>query len=168
MGRSKPFSLILKGSVLVASLLIIPLTGHAVTVSIGGTNYDIVTLVGTYGTFQGKFNNTDMPWFGSQVLAESFAVAVGPSLDQPNINWFSDSPLFAFDDTYIDSPGTSFETRWIFSMQYTGDSSFPARFNENTQTDTMSYAVVAPEPSSGALLLLGSGLLLWFRKRAAN
>ena len=121
-------------------------SGEAVTISVNSNSYDVTFISGSYDANAALFNSTAMPWFGNSSLAESFASASASALDQTGWHPFSDSPLFAYDDTYIDSPGEPWETRWIFSQQFapafTGDPANPVRWNENTNSQNQNYAVL--------------------------
>jgi hypothetical protein len=149
--------------------------GEAVTISVNSASYDVTFISGTYDANAALFNSAAMPWFGNSSLAESFALAAASALDQTGWHPFSDSPLFAFDDTYIDSPGEPWETRWIFSQQFapafTGDPANPVRWNENTNSQSQNYAVLTsavPEPTAFSLFVAGGAFLLGFRRRAVN
>ena len=148
--------------------------GKAVTVSVNSTSYDLTFLSGTYDANAALFNATAMPWFGNSTLAESFASAAASALDQTGWHPFSNSPLFAYDDTYVSDPGEAWETRWIFSQQFVPDDGFNGayvRFNENVSDESQNYAVLTsavPEPSAFFLFLAGGTLVLGFRRRAGN
>ena len=77
-------------------------SGEAVTISVNSNSYDVTFISGSYDANAALFNSTAMPWFGNSSLAESFASASASALDQTGWHPFSDSPLFAYDDTYID------------------------------------------------------------------
>ena len=64
---------------------------QAVVVNVGGQDWDVTTFTGSYNTNpdnQTKFGLLTaggvMPWWNDSSLAESFATAVGSSLDAPN------------------------------------------------------------------------------------
>jgi hypothetical protein len=171
---------ILKSSVFFRLLAVVALvqisvrSGEAVTISVNSNSYDVTFISGSYDANAALFNSTAMPWFGNSSLAESFASASASALDQTGWHPFSDSPLFAYDDTYVDGLGQPWETRWIFSQQFVPDDGFNGayvRFNENVSGESQNYAVLTsavPEPSAFFLFLAGGTLLLGFRRRAAN
>jgi hypothetical protein len=57
---------------------------EAFQVNVSGSSYDVTTFTGDYNSNTSKFNITDMPWFGDQSMADSFASAVGAALGFPN------------------------------------------------------------------------------------
>jgi hypothetical protein len=83
---------------------------HAVPVVVNGTTYDVTTFTGSYNSNSSRFTTNEMPWFGSQSLAQQFATAVGIQLGKPNLG--SGGPYFAF------SIGTDPEGRPQVSASY--------------------------------------------------
>lgn len=59
--------------------------GHAsaVIVNVGGTDYDVSTFEGSYDNNVSRFTTTEMPWWGNQSLAQTFATEVGTQLGLP-------------------------------------------------------------------------------------
>lgn len=148
--------------------------GEAVTISVNSASYDVSFISGTYDANAALFNTTAMPWFGDSALAESFASATANALDQSGWHPFSDSPLFAFDDSYVSDPGEPWATRWIFSQQFVPDDGFNGayvRWNENTQDQPQNYVVLTsavPEPSAFSLVLAAGGLVAALRRRTTT
>ena len=148
--------------------------GEAVTISVNSASYDVTFISGTYDANAALFNTTAMPWFGDSALADSFASAVAGTLDQSGWHPFSSSPLFAYDDSYIDGLGEPWETRWIFSQQHVPDDGFNdayVRFNENVSGESQNYAVLTsavPEPSALSLVLAAGGLVAVLRRRTTS
>ena len=171
--------------VFMALMQILVRNGEAVTISVNSASYDVTFISGTYDANASLFNAAAMPWFGNSTLAESFALAAASTLDQTGWHPFSDSPLFAYDDSYVenqysyDDDGNPVsiisQTRWIFSQQFapafTGDPTNPVRWNENTNSQSQNYAVLTsavPEPTAFSLFVAGGAFLLGFRRRAVN
>ena len=76
-----------------------------VSVTVGGTQYNITYFQGDYNSNIAKFetpaNNGLMPWWGSESLATLFSDALGFQLGTPNPPPPSDyGPLFAFATKY--------------------------------------------------------------------
>jgi hypothetical protein len=63
---------------------------QAYVVDVGGVQYDVTTFSGSYNSNIGNFalpaNGGVMPWWGSQSLANEFALAVGDNLGYPQLN----------------------------------------------------------------------------------
>jgi hypothetical protein len=73
----------------------------ALTLNVGGNNYDVTTFTGSYNDNASKFNipalNGTMPWWGNRDLALSFASALNTKLGTPNMAaGLVNSPYFAF------------------------------------------------------------------------
>jgi hypothetical protein len=88
--------------------------GHAnaFVVNVGGQEYDVTTFTGSYNDdplkFETKANGGEMPWWGSESLAQSFATAVRgglgtPNSDPPIIN--AGGPFFAFSRNFASTNG---------------------------------------------------------------
>lgn len=87
----------------VAGLALTGGQAKALTVSVGGFDYDVTTFTGTYKDNVSKFetpaNGGVMPWWGDSGLASSFASAVWDSLGLiPNNGYqpVAAAPLFAY------------------------------------------------------------------------
>jgi hypothetical protein len=95
------------GAALGAVVAGLALTGgqaKALTVSVGGFDYDVTTFTGSYNDNVSKFNTLNnggsMPWFGNELLAGEFAFALGGQFGIPNGDNGSQSgsgPLFAWE-----------------------------------------------------------------------
>jgi hypothetical protein len=59
-----------------------PNSASAVTIELGGTNYEITTISGTFDDNQSSLEM--QPWWGSQTVAEEAAGLVGTELGTPN------------------------------------------------------------------------------------
>ena len=126
---------------------------RAITVSVGGLDYDVTTFTGSYNDNVSKFatsaNGGVMPWFGWPLetgnLARSFAVAVGNSFGAMNLTDFPNSlggygvgPFFAYS---VDS---------IHARAYP-DSSLHAFVLGNSQVHTWAQAtLIGPTGGAGA------------------
>ncbi|MEO0378659.1 MAG: VPLPA-CTERM sorting domain-containing protein [Pseudomonadota bacterium] len=70
-------------------------TAFATTVSVGGTDYDVSTIMGSFTDNQTLLES--QPWAGDSTLAVQFVFAVGDSFGLPNDNGFGTflGPYFA-------------------------------------------------------------------------
>jgi hypothetical protein len=74
---------------LVALAVALPQQVLAIDVVVDGTTYDVTIFSGSYNNNRAKFNTPPsgvMPWFGSDMLATQFALALGTSLGTIGIN----------------------------------------------------------------------------------
>lgn len=108
---------------------------QAVVVNVSGIDYDVTTFYGTYTGSTGLFTTAQMPWFGSQGLANQFAQAVGTQLGTPNFNLFS--PFYAYQAVSNSVTGS-----WLNSG---GLNQGGAGF-----TDSRTYAIATALPSGSA------------------
>ncbi len=58
----------------------------AIQVITNGTTYDVTSSVATYDTDTSRFTTVEMPWWGSQSLAQTFRNTIGVGLGSPNNN----------------------------------------------------------------------------------
>ena len=128
-----------------------------VPVTVGGVNYDVTTFTGAYtdGSFTSKFTTTDMPWWGDDTLAESFASAVGLSsgLDG-NYDRFH-GPFFAFQLNAV--PQVAVRVQW---------GSITPRFGVSpSQIATYATATLAPASVPGPLPILGVAAAFGFSRK---
>ena len=139
----------LLGAFCAFSLAVLATSTHAVLVDVGGTQYDIITIDGTFNALQ--TNIESQPWWGDINIARDAAFAVNTSLGTNSVNT-DFGPLFAY--------GKPFESvaavAWLFVDPLDIDTDAFAV----DPTQSVTWAVVAPEvPIPAAVWLFGSGLL---------
>lgn len=147
-----------------AAHAVVPVT---VTVTVGGTQYDVTYSEFDYSTNSARFatlaNGGQMPWWGDATLTTAFAVAVGTSLGTPNriSNPNDAGPYFGFDQvSFLGNPLVNMKT-----FTATGALSFagiPATTLYNYATATLTpqapaSSVPAPLPLFGAAAAFGAG-----------
>lgn len=109
-------------SAVIAGLVFIDSQAHAITVNVGGQNYEVTTFTGIYYGNESKFataaNGGVMPWMGSSKEAMKFALAVdsASTLGLPNILGGAPAgPLFAFQSySYLERTDTLYITQGGF------------------------------------------------------
>ena len=90
---------------LVAMICFFPGSSRAdsITVTVGGTEYNISSVTGTFTDNMTQIEST--PWWGDQSLAQALATAVADDIGTPN-NEGDGGPLFAYSldavNAYID------------------------------------------------------------------
>jgi hypothetical protein len=80
---------------LTASVMFAAKPAEAAIFNVGGTNYDITTVQGTYNDISSQINAT--PWWGSRTKAVEFASAVYHGLGLQLDGQLVSAPLFAYD-----------------------------------------------------------------------
>lgn len=148
------------------SVLAAPAQAITATVNVGGTNYDVTASSRTYNSNPGFFNTTNMPWWGNQTLATSFATALGGSPWGGLANNGSYGPLFAYSFTASPIASVSFSATFANSSLLTTGVNPAASFNYATATLTPTAVPL----ESDALPVVGSALFMagamgWKRKR---
>ena len=125
------------------ALCLAPNSAEAVSVTVGGTTYDVTSFSGTYNANSAKFNTFanggSMPWWGNQGLAEQFAEAVGVSLGTPVANTYG--PEFA----HKLSPSL-FGPIYVDGEVFLSPSNVPTYGYTTTETGTYATATLAPPP----------------------
>ncbi|MCP9825584.1 hypothetical protein [Synechococcus sp. EJ6-Ellesmere] len=125
---------------------------QAVTVNVGGLDYEVTTFFGSYNGDIAKFetaaNGGVMPWWGSQANASAFALAVGTSLGTPN---FDNGPFFTY--------GLPTSTVTFSSQYQNGTIVSPFGIEINTTRTfaqaTLVQAVPGPLPALGLVAVFG-------------
>jgi hypothetical protein len=78
----------------------------AIQVVVSGATYEVTTFTDSYDNASSRFTTTEMPWWGSQTLAQNFRDAVGTSFGYPNNGGFA-GPFFTYQATTDPSSGSS-------------------------------------------------------------
>jgi hypothetical protein len=107
---------------------------HAVTVSVGGTTYDVTTFTGSYDDNISRFNTTEMPWLGSASLASDLAAKIGSNLGLPNSGA---GPFFTYTTKLWWGVPVIF---YISQFPFLNNGAYPSNTNG-------SYAVLSPQAS---------------------
>lgn len=148
---------------------------EAIIVNVSGTNYKVTTFFGNYTNNVNRFSSTEMPWFGNQLLAQTFASTLFPITPTPNGglpgNVGGNSPFFAWNVT---NP-TSGAVQYVYT-NFSGvlQGAFPSSTGTsigNIRNYAVAQAVVAVPIENDALPVVGSALFMaggmwWKRKRA--
>ncbi|WP_108263621.1 hypothetical protein [Mangrovicoccus ximenensis] len=153
--------------VLAAGLGLAAMSGEAgaVVVNVGGSDYDVTTLEGTFEDNSTLL--TSQIWWGNEGLAEQFADVVGQSLGTfytplPGGN----GPIFAYMTTFIDDwTGTRTEVGGCISRWFDADEDCDQYMVNSTSSSTYAVVAAAPDaavPLPAAAWFLGSALLAAF------
>lgn len=123
----------------------------------------MTTFAGSYSTNSSRFTTTEMPWFGSESLAEQFAIAVGAQLGTPVLG--TNGPYFAY-TTVIDP---DFGNTSLFGYSYSSFTNPPAvtRLSAGSNFNN-TYAVAsaqAPSAVPGPLPLFGAAAAFGMSRR---
>lgn len=131
------------------------------TITVGDVNYDVTYFTGSYNNNTAKFTTADMPWFGNETLATTFAAQVADSLGTPNPGPpVASGPVFAFIAEYAQEVG-DFLTEGV---AYYGGTFDAVLFTNGGSNKVLSYAtakvstpssVPGPLPLGGAVALFG-------------
>jgi hypothetical protein len=140
-----------------------PLAAHAGTFTVGGSQYDITTVTGTFLTFESLLSNTaKAPWWGRRDLAEEFASVVGDDLGFPNDAFFG--PYFAFgeDDLFGGSVFSMVHVNAPNNLQFTGH-------GQNAERTWAVVVSATPVPSPALLPgLCGFGIAVYRKRKLAS
>jgi hypothetical protein len=120
-----------------ASAVTIP----TVPVLVNGTTYNVTYFEGTYNDNSSRFTTAEMPWFGDETLATTFASAVEFQLGKPYLS--VSGPFFAYQLVGADS---------VFVKNFTGTTGTRSAF----KNDAVPYATLAPAPVPAPLPLFGA------------
>lgn len=144
----------------------------SVNVNVGGMDYEVTTFVGRYNDNPGIFNQTDMPWWGNQLLAEQFAAAVGTrsSFGTPNNpSVGAGGPLFAFSLTnrgFVRSRLAAVEPEGLILTSVERRGTGPWTFSVLCTATSCSSAPAAPSSSvPGPLPVLGLAVAFGFSRQ---
>lgn len=136
-------------------------TVQAATATIGGIDYNVTTVEGTFAQHQTLLEN--QVWWGDRSLANSFAGAVAADLGFPNNSGFY-GPLFAYKRGSTTVTSFNFFSALQRSFEAPLDSSGVYTYATAAQVSSV------PLPAGGLLLLTGIGgaaALKRRKKRAA-
>ena len=90
---------------------------RALVVNVGGSNYDVTTISGTYDSLLPTLST--QPWFGNSTLAASFRNAVWDGMGLPNLGLYG--PAFATRADLDEFEGSYYS---IVSVYQLGDGTF--------------------------------------------
>ena len=146
----------------------------SITVTVGGTTYDVTTLTGTFDDNEATLEGT--PWFGNGTLAQSIAAAVGTFFGTPqnNLEYGQNyGPFFAIE---LVGGGGGVDSA-VFDIQdgqtsgsVTGIAWYP-NISVIWATGSVVPPVGTPEPGTLSLMIaamLGLGLLVGIKRYRRN
>ena len=142
-----------------AASLVFSIPAHAVVVTtVGGTSYDVTTVVGGYADVSGTLMSQD--FWADGPLAEELATLVDVALGTPNggANGVR-GPLFAVCDG-VDCLWDSDNTKTIQGWSYRDPDPNPKLWSiTEAQSAGATWAVATVVPVPAAVWLFGSGLI---------
>jgi len=132
-------------------------------VIVDSVQYDVTTFTGSYYANQYLFNINNMPWWGSNSLADIFVTALGLQAGLPNPAGNSGPPTTGYFGPY-------FAVNNRVDVLYTNGSGVGVfGGTENPSQAQNTYAVLSPIPSPpsvpGPLPLLGAGAAFGFSRK---
>lgn len=124
-----------------------------VIVTVGGTQYDVTTVTGTFASLASQLEST--PWWNDATNATSFANAVGSQLGFPNAVFgdvSNSGPWFAYGIQ-------SNHVNTLFEHSFNGSTNLAPVTNSLSLSGTYAVIAAAPVPEPATLGLLMTSLL---------
>ena len=149
---------------LVASVAVAVSPAQASTFTYNGTNYDITTVTGSYGSLSSQLSST--PWYNDFNLASGLLGVVKTSLGTPNTGDLdTESPYFV--SLYTFSPGNTFPLALSYSTGGTTSSSGVSPGMSGTFA-VGSVASAVPEPLTILGAVTAAGFGAGFKRKLAK
>ena len=136
---------------------------QAAIFNVGGTDYDITTVTGTYDDNAAVIQAS--PWWGNSSLAENLASTVSGTLGFPNYDEGTGGPFFAYE-----GGSNGIYSRYNYYM-LPGSSSFVATSQDYARTYAVSSTASAvPEPLTilGSITAAGFGVAFKRKKNSVE
>ena len=128
----------------------------SVPVTVNSQDYDVTTFTGTYDANSSLFTLADMPWWGDDTLAKSFASAVGGSSGLDGNFGGVFGPFFAYAESGGGSVGLAvFNPSTVVSGNTGLNKNTPWTFATATLAPSSSASVPGPLPILGIAAAFG-------------